>query len=157
MLFFFSSRRRHTRWPRDWSSDVCSSDLKSIVLIVDCEGVKVHPFKAKSYANTGLLIKPGMCRLYLIEISRYFLLKAGGGRCRIIGIANGAADNQVVGAGAQGVGGAERALLFVLVGHRTNAGAHGNQAIVDFLTQRGNLKPGGHHAGAAKRQGTTRT
>src|SRR5690625_4783951 len=26
-LFFFSSRRRHTRWPRDWSSDVCSSDL----------------------------------------------------------------------------------------------------------------------------------
>src|SRR5690625_5944389 len=26
--FFFSSRRRHTRWPRDWSSDVCSSDLE---------------------------------------------------------------------------------------------------------------------------------
>src|SRR5439155_5261652 len=23
----FSSRRRHTSWPRDWSSDVCSSDL----------------------------------------------------------------------------------------------------------------------------------
>src|SRR5690625_7066773 len=30
-LFFFSSRRRHTRWPRDWSSDVCSSDLKDAV------------------------------------------------------------------------------------------------------------------------------
>src|SRR5690625_6016483 len=28
MIFFFSSRRRHTRWPRDWSSDVCSSDLE---------------------------------------------------------------------------------------------------------------------------------
>src|SRR5437870_8624692 len=28
--FFFSSRRRHTSWPRDWSSDVCSSDLPSI-------------------------------------------------------------------------------------------------------------------------------
>src|SRR6266508_2157384 len=27
-FFFFSSRRRHTRWPRDWSSDVCSSDLQ---------------------------------------------------------------------------------------------------------------------------------
>src|SRR5207253_3331091 len=25
----FSSRRRHTRWPRDWSSDVCSSDLNN--------------------------------------------------------------------------------------------------------------------------------
>src|SRR5438876_11799673 len=27
-LFFFSSRRRHTRWTGDWSSDVCSSDLR---------------------------------------------------------------------------------------------------------------------------------
>src|SRR5690606_40714355 len=27
ILFFFSSRRRHTRFSRDWSSDVCSSDL----------------------------------------------------------------------------------------------------------------------------------
>src|SRR4051794_41786270 len=27
LLFFFSSRRRHTRWTGDWSSDVCSSDL----------------------------------------------------------------------------------------------------------------------------------
>src|SRR5690348_18503941 len=28
MFFFFSSRRRHTRWTGDWSSDVCSSDLQ---------------------------------------------------------------------------------------------------------------------------------
>src|SRR5215217_4462129 len=27
-VFFFSSRRRHTRYWRDWSSDVCSSDLR---------------------------------------------------------------------------------------------------------------------------------
>src|SRR6266487_5838484 len=27
LCFFFSSRRRHTRWTGDWSSDVCSSDL----------------------------------------------------------------------------------------------------------------------------------
>src|SRR5207253_8378827 len=33
-FLFFSSRRRHTRWPRDWSSDVCSSDLKTLKLIV---------------------------------------------------------------------------------------------------------------------------
>src|SRR5690625_7854595 len=26
-IIFLSSRRRHTSWPRDWSSDVCSSDL----------------------------------------------------------------------------------------------------------------------------------
>src|SRR5690606_40914076 len=30
--FFFSSRRRHTRFSRDWSSDVCSSDLTPIFL-----------------------------------------------------------------------------------------------------------------------------
>src|SRR5699024_11480497 len=33
-LFFFSSRRRHTRSKRDWSSDVCSSDL------TNCSGSK---------------------------------------------------------------------------------------------------------------------
>src|SRR5690606_39621466 len=27
VFFFFSSRRRHTRFSRDWSSDVCSSDV----------------------------------------------------------------------------------------------------------------------------------
>src|SRR5699024_11853120 len=29
-FFFFSSRRRHTRSKRDWSSDVCSSDLSTL-------------------------------------------------------------------------------------------------------------------------------
>src|SRR5690606_39524965 len=31
-FFFFSSRRRHTRFSRDWSSDVCSSDLAGVFL-----------------------------------------------------------------------------------------------------------------------------
>src|SRR5215813_11941407 len=31
-MFFFSSRRRHTRCGRDWSSDVCSSDLDDHLL-----------------------------------------------------------------------------------------------------------------------------
>src|SRR5690606_40823922 len=43
-LFFFSSRRRHTRFSRDWSSDVCSSDLDSLTMYADCE-VKVNPGK----------------------------------------------------------------------------------------------------------------
>src|SRR2546422_9638035 len=30
-FFFFSSRRRHTRCSRDWSSDVCSSDLATML------------------------------------------------------------------------------------------------------------------------------
>src|SRR5256884_1952161 len=32
LSFFFSSRRRHTRCSRDWSSDVCSSDLANVFL-----------------------------------------------------------------------------------------------------------------------------
>src|SRR5437660_2070831 len=37
--FFFSSRRRHTRWPRDWSSDVCSSDLQAATGLPVMRGV----------------------------------------------------------------------------------------------------------------------
>src|SRR2546421_6383517 len=33
IFFFFSSRRRHTRSDRDWSSDVCSSDLGDLKLM----------------------------------------------------------------------------------------------------------------------------
>src|SRR5882762_439558 len=34
--FFFSSRRRHTRFKCDWSSDVCSSDLGVLKNAIDC-------------------------------------------------------------------------------------------------------------------------
>src|SRR3712207_8840796 len=34
--FFFSSKRRHTRYWRDWSSDVCSSDLHGAPHVVVC-------------------------------------------------------------------------------------------------------------------------
>src|SRR2546429_4404453 len=37
IFFFFSSRRRHTRCSRDWSSDVCSSDLKLEDAAIDRE------------------------------------------------------------------------------------------------------------------------
>src|SRR5690554_7539148 len=43
--FFFSSRRRHTRCGRDWSSDVCSSDLP----IYECDFGKKNP--VFSYPN----------------------------------------------------------------------------------------------------------
>src|SRR5690606_40132385 len=35
VFFFFSSRRRHTSFSRDWSSDVCSSDLAQGVVFID--------------------------------------------------------------------------------------------------------------------------
>src|SRR5690606_41126012 len=37
-LFFFSSRRRHTRFSRDWSSDVCSSDLTMAGVVIRFSG-----------------------------------------------------------------------------------------------------------------------
>src|SRR5207253_6795869 len=36
----FSSRRRHTRWPRDWSSDVCSSDLSRALVAALGDGLR---------------------------------------------------------------------------------------------------------------------
>src|SRR5690606_26560449 len=43
--FFFSSRRRHTRFSRDWSSDVCSSDLTAsgdIAVKENCSSWSAH-------------------------------------------------------------------------------------------------------------------
>src|SRR4030043_109650 len=48
VFFFFSSRRRHTRCSRDWSSDVCSSDL---VAFHDWD------FPAFAVANHGFLFE----------------------------------------------------------------------------------------------------
>src|SRR5207249_8645649 len=44
VYFFFSSRRRHTRSKRDWSSDVCSSDLECGVKLLL---VPMHPRDAR--------------------------------------------------------------------------------------------------------------
>src|SRR5438046_9002865 len=49
MSFFFSSRRRHTRLVSDWSSDVCSSDLKS----TRPERGRNTKFRADSFRECG--------------------------------------------------------------------------------------------------------
>src|SRR5690625_7030997 len=51
MCFFFSSRRRHTRWPRDWSSDVCSSDLYHFPVIAAFRRQDVFPNNHELYAG----------------------------------------------------------------------------------------------------------
>src|SRR5207245_6658979 len=59
-LFFFSSRRRHTRCYRDWSSDVCSSDLihdtgKSVAQAVkEAEGKVGAPVKIAGFVRYAL-------------------------------------------------------------------------------------------------------
>ena len=52
-VFFFSSRRRHTRLRRDWSSDVCSSDL--IVEIVTMIALMIVKKIALAYGAVMLL------------------------------------------------------------------------------------------------------
>src|SRR3712207_9321710 len=52
LYFFFSSRRRHTRYWRDWSSDVCSSDLTARATAL--EGKERHEFHlSTNYRNSA--------------------------------------------------------------------------------------------------------
>src|SRR3712207_8072883 len=56
-FFFFSSRRRHTRYWRDWSSDVCSSDLGQPVLLR--EAVPAPPARLGAHGGrAGHLLLP---------------------------------------------------------------------------------------------------
>src|SRR5207253_6844655 len=64
--FFFTSRRRHTSWPRDWSSDVCSSDLAGTfpfgahvaVARVDTETGEVELERIVAVDDAGRIISP---------------------------------------------------------------------------------------------------
>src|SRR5204862_4927471 len=49
IIFFFSSRRRHTRSLRDWSSDVCSSDLASKMVMLKGIGVSAGVAQGTAY------------------------------------------------------------------------------------------------------------
>src|SRR6266508_455187 len=53
--FFFSSRRRHTRWPRDWSSDVCSSDLAQQLELCQAAAEKTGRRTGDVLVEMGLL------------------------------------------------------------------------------------------------------
>src|SRR6266498_5214506 len=46
VLFFFSSRRRHTRCGRVWSSDVCSSDLDALLARAGTDEERAYLLKA---------------------------------------------------------------------------------------------------------------
>src|SRR5690625_5911552 len=61
-IVFFSSRRRHTRWPRDWSSDVCSSDLHFLFYFV------VRRLKSQESAATFLTSEPGWLWEFMVFV-----------------------------------------------------------------------------------------
>src|SRR6266481_8023869 len=53
--FFFSSRRRHTRWNCDWSSDVCSSDLFHNPYSSKIEAVYLFPLPHNAAVNDFIM------------------------------------------------------------------------------------------------------
>src|SRR5690348_17564286 len=61
LVFFFSSRRRHTRWTGDWSSDVCSSDLPLAILCVSSYE------KGQEFIRTCKAIG---CTVYLLTVEK---------------------------------------------------------------------------------------
>src|SRR5690606_40304570 len=50
----FSSRRRHTSFSRDWSSDVCSSDLPFSVVPIDSKAVPARALRASVFLTTRM-------------------------------------------------------------------------------------------------------
>src|SRR6266699_5099221 len=67
-FFFFSSRRRHTRCGRDWSSDVCSSDLHDRML--EAQAVQ-HAREIEYGVATQLVCGAGQLREAAIGVARH--------------------------------------------------------------------------------------
>src|SRR5271169_7127569 len=83
--FFVSSRRRHTRCYRDWSSDVCSSDLRRAdQVITDSAGIRSELLAlGQSPENISVIYNPldfsliDRLKEKVVDIKRPFLLFAG--------------------------------------------------------------------------------
>src|SRR5256885_4512398 len=81
-FFFFSSRRRHTRLQGDWSSDVCSSDLRVVGVLellppagqafIDLAdvGAQAHEVEARAKARLGHQAERRGARALVKEIGR---------------------------------------------------------------------------------------
>src|SRR3712207_8005898 len=66
-VVFFSSRRRHTRYWRDWSSDVCSSDLGAVRLrVVAVPGARRDD--ASLRLDLAKLLHPDLVDLTRVEV-----------------------------------------------------------------------------------------
>src|SRR2546426_12159479 len=72
-IFFFSSRRRHTRLQGDWSSDVCSSDLQDPQV-----SVFVREYGSKKVSVIGAVGKPGVYEMLGPRTLLQVLSEAGG-------------------------------------------------------------------------------
>src|SRR3712207_8059273 len=64
IVFFFSSRRRHTRYWRDWSSDVCSSDLA--LSIIGGAVITLMTWMQHTTSSSGLRLVPAVTTGFLL-------------------------------------------------------------------------------------------
>src|SRR5437870_6873091 len=79
-MYFFSSRRRHTRWPRDWSSDVCSSDLARLTrtdLKTGRVEVLVDKYEGKNLVAPNDVTFDGKGRIYFSDKPAKFTREGG--------------------------------------------------------------------------------
>src|SRR5207253_3904710 len=84
VFFFFSSRRRHTRWPRDWSSDVCSSDLTDVCNVffhAPDDGIEQLAGRLRQ-VDAVLLEKELKIPQHCLRNCHGFLLQIGRASCR---------------------------------------------------------------------------
>src|SRR2546422_7417855 len=72
LFFFFSSRRRHTRCSRDWSSDVCSSDLAALRAPAPGPGAAVAGVPEPAGAARGV----ALLRRFAAYVERHWGLRA---------------------------------------------------------------------------------
>src|SRR6267143_7092467 len=77
--FFFSSRRRHTRWNCDWSSDVCSSDLANAGHYVFSLGVHKEVAVEDFFAGTRIASEADSRAGSVAGISEHHLDDVDGG------------------------------------------------------------------------------
>src|SRR5258706_8074069 len=88
-LFFFSSRRRHTRLVSDWSSDVCSSDLQRPARLVSAtywgedQSMYVRPLTGSSWTLVTFRAKR-LTRVLNVEATllTLMMLQIGRASCR---------------------------------------------------------------------------
>src|SRR6476620_7819672 len=81
LFFFFSSRRRHTRYWRDWSSDVCASDLTARTAAgAEPRGRVAAAKPAMGVGEAGGLITGGGARPAVTKDSRATSTTSGGSK-----------------------------------------------------------------------------
>src|SRR5690625_2993132 len=86
MYFFFSSRRRHTRWPRDWSSDVCSSDLDCFDLAADIRtlDMEASPYDLRGWGYGVVAVETAAGKAEYMRRQKEFSARAQSLRQRLL-------------------------------------------------------------------------